>query len=389
MNTGRTIFAQLLDGIDRTEFDRCARQYPLVRRPRTFSAFDHFAAMVFAQLTYRQSLRDIEACLNARVDRLYHAGIRGHVSRTNLAYANEHRDWHVFAEAAAVLMRRARRLCRTNASSPGIEADIFAFDASLIDVSLALCPWAHRQQSQAAVRLNVLLDTRTNVPDFASITEGDKHEVGTLDDLPLRAGAFYIMDRGYIDFQRLHRFQEQGAFFLVRGKSNLRFRALRSTKVDRSTGLRCDQVICLTHRPSARQYPQPLRRIRYIDPQSGTGFVFLTNNFDLEAATITELYRRRWQVELFFRWIKQHLRLRWFFATSANGVRVQIWTALCAHLLVAIARERHHLDASLYQILQVVSVGIWEKSPLDQLLTKPPLPDQQTDFCDLLMINHS
>ena len=389
MNTGRTIFAQLLDGIDRTEFERCARQYPLVRRPRAFSAFDHFAAMVFAQLTYRQSLRDIEACLNARVDRLYHAGIRGHVSRTNLAYANEHRDWHVFAEAAAVLMRRARRLCRTNASTPGIEADIFAFDASLIDLSLALCPWAHRQQSQAAVRLNVLLDTRTDVPDFASITEGNKHEVGTLDDLPLRAGAFYIMDRGYIDFRRLHRFQDQGAFFLVRSKSNLRFRALRSTKIDRSLGLRCDQIIRLTRRSAARDYPQTLRRIRYTDAQNGVGFVFLTNNFALDAASITELYRRRWQVELFFRWIKQHLRLRWFFATSPNGVRVQIWTALCAHLLVAIARERHHLDASLYQILQVVSVGIWEKCPLDQLLTKAPPSDLQTEFYELLMINDS
>lgn len=389
MNTGRSVFAQLLDGIDRTEFERCASQFPLTRRTRAFSAFDHFCSMVFAQLTYRQSLRDIEACLNARADHLYHAGIRGKVTRSNLAYANEHRSWRVFAEAAQVLMRRARRLCRDLPTSPDLVADIFAFDASLIDVSLALCPWAHRQQSQAAVRLNVLLDTATDVPDFASITEGDKHEVATLDQLPLRPGAFYVMDRGYVDFQRLHRFNEHGAFFLVRAKSNMRFRIVTSTKVDRSLGLRCDQVISLKYKPSLHCYPERLRRIRYFDTQNAVTFVFLTNNFELDAFLITELYRRRWQVELFFRWIKQHLRLRWFFATSPNGVRIQIWSALCAHLLVAIARERHHLDASLYQILQIVSVCIWEKVTLGELLAKHPVADLQMDFHESFMINDS
>lgn len=390
MNTGRTVFSQLLEGIDRTEFERCARKYPLVRRPRAFSAYDHFASMVFAQLTYRQSLRDIEACLNARADRLYHAGIRGRVSRSNLAYANEHRSWRVFAAAAEVLMRRARRLCRTGfVWGDAFPADIFAFDASLIDVSLALCPWAHRQQSQAAVRLNVLLDTRTDVPEFASITEGDKHEVGTLDDVPIQRGAFYVMDRGYVDFRRLHRFHTQGAFFLVRAKSNLRFRTIASRKVDRARGLRCDQTIRLSRKQSAVGYPDLLRRIRYIDTENAVTFVFLTNNFDLAAPIISEVYRRRWHVELFFRWIKQHLRLRWFFATSPNGVRVQIWSALCAHLLVAIAKERYRLPASLYQILQVVSVCAWEKCPLDELLTKPAIHDFQTDFCELLISNDS
>ncbi|MDB6128134.1 MAG: hypothetical protein JWM35_2030 [Verrucomicrobia bacterium] len=353
------------------ELERCAERFPLRRKARAFSAYDHFATMVFAQLTYRQSLRDIEACLNARPDQLYHNGIRGRVSRSNLAYANEHRSWQVFAAAAAVLMRRARRLACATPSANGIDADIFAFDASLIDLSLALCPWAHRQQSQAAVRLNVLLDTQLELPVFCSVTAGDKHEVAGLDEVPLHPGAFYIMDRGYVDFARLHRLHTGGVFFVLRAKSNLRFRLLRSTKVDRSSGLRCDQLIRLTRRRSARGYPHHLRRIRYCDPTQQRSFVFLTNHPTLAALAVTELYRRRWQVELFFRWIKQHLRLRWFFATSPNGVRVQIWSALCAHLLVAIAQQRLSLDASLYQILQVVSVSIWGKSPLSELLTKP------------------
>ena len=323
MNTGRSVFAQLLDGIDRSELERCVAKFPTVRRTHAFSAYDHFAAMTFAQLTYRQSLRDIEACLNARADRLYHAGIRGRVSRCNLAYANEHRSWRAFAAIAEVLMRRARRLCQPASSPSLVEADIFAFDATLIDLSLALCPWAHRQQSEAAVRLNVLLDTKLEVPDFASITEGNTHEVRVLDEVPVHPGAFYVMDRGYLHFRRLHRLHTNGAFFVVRSKSSVRFRIVRSTKVDRTHGLRCDQIIRLTRRPTAASYPDPLRRVRYFDAQSGTSFVFLTNNLELEAAIIAELYRRRWQVELFFRWIKQHLRLRWFFATSPNGVRVR------------------------------------------------------------------
>lgn len=369
MNRGRSVFAQLMAGIDRTEFERCARRYPLVRRPRTFSAYDHFASMVFAQLTYRQSLRDIETCLNARAEGLYHAGIRGRVSRCNLAYANEHRNWRVFAEVAQVLMRRVRRLgLPSQAGTPSPE--VFAFDASLVDVSLALCPWAHRQQAQAAVRLNVLLDTHLAVPAFASISGGDTHEVRTLDELPLRPGAVYVMDRGYLDYARLHRLHTHGVFFLVRAKAGLRFRVERSTKVDRSTGLRCDQLIRLTHPLARRSFPDTLRRVRYRDASSERSFVFLTNHHALPALDVAELYRRRWQVELFFRWIKQHLRLRWFFATSPNGVRVQIWTALCAHLLVAIAQHRDKLPASLYQILQISSVCIWEKQPLASLLSR-------------------
>jgi hypothetical protein len=390
MNQGRTVFAQIMDGIDRTEFERCAQKFPLVRAPRCFSAYDHFASMVFAQVTYRQSLRDIEVCLNARPERLYHVGIRGRVSRSNLAYANTHRSWRVFASVAELLMRRARRLYSSAQDKEQLPFQIFAFDASLMDVSLALCPWAYRQPFEAAVRLNVLLDTATDVPEFASVTSADRHEVSTLDQLPLTPGAFYVMDRGYLDFHRLNRFNAHGAFFLVRGKSNLRFRAICSRKVERSLGLRCDQVVKPRHQLSRKSYPEPLRRIRYFDTQSATSFVFLTNNFELEASALTELYRRRWQVELFFRWIKQHLRLRSFFANSPNGVRVQIWSALCAHLLVAIARQRHQLHHfSLYQILQVVSVCPWEKVPLHELLTTTPSINLQTDFCDLLSINDS
>lgn len=375
MNTPRTVFAQLLDGIRQAEFERCVEEHPMVRKPRSFSAYDHFACMVFAQLTHRQSLRDLETCLNARPELLYHAGIRGRVSRCNLAYANEHRDWRVFALAAEVLMRRARRATeRPDAVAP-VDADILAFDASLIDVSLALCPWAHRQQSQAAVRLNVLLDVAVDLPRFASVTAGDQHEVGALDELPLYPGSYYIMDRGYLDFRRLHRLQRHGAFFVGRARSNLRFRAVRCTQVDKTKGLRCDQTITLRRAPSARAYPEPLRRIRYVDPEHGHTFVFLTNQFALDATVITELYRRRWQVELFFRWIKQHLSLRAFFATSPNGVRLQVWSALCAHLLVAIAQQRLALPGSLYQILQLTSVCIWEKSSLSELLTKPPQTD--------------
>jgi hypothetical protein len=268
-----------------------------------------------------------------------------------------------------------------------VEAEVFALDASLIDLSLALCPWAHRQQSQAAVRLNVLLDTKLELPVFASVTEGKTHEVGSLDEVPLHPGAFYLMDRGYVDFGRLHRLHAHGVFFIVRAKSNLRFRLLRSTKVDRSGGLRCDQLIRLTHRSSRCAYPQPLRRIRSFDPQQARSFVFLTNHPTLPASTVSELYRRRWQVELFFRWIKQHLRLHWFFATSPNGIRVQIWSALCAHLLVAIAQQRLQLDATLYQILQVVSASIWEKCPLPELFIKPIRNAPPIDLPEQLMIN--
>lgn len=386
MNTGRSVFAQLMEGIDRTEFERCAQRHPLVRRPRAFSAYDHFAAMIFAQLTYRQSLRDIEACLNARAEGLYHAGIRGRVSRCNLAYANEHRSWRVFAEVAQVLMRRARRLGQPEPAG-ALAAEVFAFDATLVDVSLALCPWAHRQQSQAAVRLNVLLDTHREVPVFASISGGDTHEVRALDEVPLHPGAVYVMDRGYFDFARLRRLHDHGVFFIVRAKAHLCFRVRQATKVDRTTGLRCDQRIRFARPQAVRAFPETLRRIRYFDDASAKSFVFLTNQLSLPALSVAELYRRRWQVELFFRWIKQHLRLHWFFATSPNGVRVQIWTALCAHLLVAIAQQRHQLPASLYQILQVTSVCIWEKQPLATLLAKAPPPQNHPEPSQQLIIN--
>lgn len=372
MNLTRSVFAQVLEGIRPAEFERCAAQPPMVRRPRRFSAYDHFACMVFARLNRRRSLRVLEACLNARPDRLYHAGIRGRVSRCNLADANEHRDWRVVARATEVLLRRVRR-GRGTTPAP-VAADILAFDASLIDVSLALCPWAHRQQSQTAVRLNVLLDVALELPRFASVTAGDRHEVAGPDEVPVYPGSYYIMDRGYLDFRRLHPLRPA-----------LPRRALHP--VDKAGGLRCDQVIVLRRAPSARAYPEPLRRIRYVDPEHGHTFVFLTHQVALAPAVIAELYRRRWQVELFFRGIKPHLSLGTFFATSPNGVRIQVRSALCAHLLVAIAQQRLALPGSLDQILQPVSVCIWEESHLPELLAKPEATAFGTDSPSQLRIN--
>jgi hypothetical protein len=372
MNAGRTVLAQLLAGLDRTEWERCERRHGLGRRSAAFSSYDHFVTMVFAQLTYRQSLRDIEACLNALPERRYHAGIRGRVTRSNLAYANEHRSHLVFAAAADVLMRRIRRLAPPIAAAAPWESEVFAFDATLVDLSLALCPWAHRQQSKAAIRLNVLLNTELEVPEFASITAGNTHEVHALEQLPLKPGAFYVLDRGYVDFERLHRLHRGGVWFVVRARSNLRFRVTGSRRVDQAAGLRCDQTIMLSRRASRCRLPGTAEAYPASPDRSGNTFVLLTNHPELAADLVPQLYRRRWQVELFFRWIKQHLRLRWFYSTSPNGIRVQIWSALCAHLLVAIAKERLAPSASLYQILQIASVCIWEKVPLAELLAKQP-----------------
>jgi hypothetical protein len=340
------------------------------RNTPALSAYDHFAAMVFAQLTYRESLRDIEACLGSRRQLLYRSGIRGEVKRCNLAYANERRDWRLFAEVAAVLMRRARRLYREQPSELGLEADLFALDATLIELSLALFPWARWQRNHAAMKLNVLLDLRGDIPAFVSLGKGDRHEIHALDEIPLFAGSYYVMDRGFTDFERLARLHKAGAWFVIRAKGNLHFYVMESRKVDRNTGLRCDQSIRLRGFYSRQHYSEPLRRIRYYDAESDLSLVFLTNNFDLPALTVAAIYRERWQVELFFRWIKQHLKLRGFFSTHPNGVRVQIWSAISAYLLVAIAKREYALPGSLYQILQIVSISALEKVPLPELFAQ-------------------
>ena len=351
------------------------------------SAYDQFAAMVFAQLTYRESLRDIEACLASRRRVLYHAGIRGAVKRCNLAYANEHRDWRLFADLAAVLMRQARRLYQDRPAELDLDGDLFALDATVIELSLKLFPWARWQRAQASVKLNVLLDLRGDIPVFASIFEGNRHEVASLDEIPVYPGSFYAFDRGYLDYLRLHRLHTAGAFFVTRFKTNTRYYVAESRPIDEKTGLRCDQTIRLNSAKGRRCYPEALRRVSYVDPESGQALVFLSNQFELDALIIAMIYRRRWSIELFFRWIKQHLRLRGFFSNSANGVRVQIWTAMCAYLLVAIAKREKALPGSLHQVLQVVSISALEKVAMHELFAKFDTTEDQFDIPIQLEIN--
>lgn len=389
MNNAPTIFAQIMGGLDATELARASARFPMPRASKTIRAYDHFAAMVFAQLTYRESLRGIETCLGARPSLAYHMGIRGRVTRTNLAYANDHRDWRVFSEVAAVLMRRAQRLTCDAPSALGLEADLFALDATVIELSMALFPWARWKKTLASVKLNVLLDLRGDIPVFASLHEGKKHEVASLDDIPVHAGSYYVMDRGYLDFARLYRFHQAEAFFVTRLKSNTCFYVAESRPVDQSSGLRCDQTIKLNSAVGIKGYPEKLRRISFVDPETLKTLVFVTNQFDLEALLITQIYRRRWAIELFFRWIKQHLRLRGFYSTSFNGVRVQIWTAICAYLLVSIAKQRLHLPNTLWEILQVVSIASMEQIPIAELLKPIDTSDEHIDERNQLEINYS
>lgn len=387
MNSGKTVLAQVLAGLSNEEFARCARRYPMSRDTPALSAYDHFATMVFAQLTYREGLRDIEICLGSRRRLLYHSGIRGRVKRCNLAYANEHRDARLFAEVAAVLMRRAHRLYANEPTELGLDGELFAVDASLIELSLALFPWARWQGTQAAVKLNLMLAVTTEIPAFCTLVEGRRHDVNFLDDLPLTAGSYYVFDRGYLDFRRLRRIAQAGAWFVIRAKCNTRFYVCESRPVDKATGLRCDQIIRLNSAQARRDYPEKLRRIRFCDADTGLSLVFLTNNFTLPAPLIATIYRRRWEIELFFRWIKQHLRLRGFFSTCPNGVAVQIWTAICAYLLVAIAKREMALPGSLHQVLQVVSISALEKVPLPELFTKDDTTQDQIDIPIQLEIN--
>ena len=346
--------------------------------------------MVFAQLTYREGLRGIEACLSAKTTRAYHLGIRGRVTRTNLAYANEHRDWRVFAEVAAVLMRRARRLYADTPPELGLEADLFALHATLIELSLALCPGARwRNKEQASVKLNVLLDLREQIPVFASLHEGDRHEVASLEEIPVQPGSYYAFDRGYVDFIRLRRLHTAGAFFVTRLRPDIRFYVAVSRPVDETVGLRCDQTIRFNSRQGRQEYPEAVRRISWFDPEEGRHLVFLTNCFSLEAWTIAQIYRRRWAIELFWRWIKQHLRLHGFFSNSPNGVRLQMWSALCAYLLVAILKRRKHVSHSLYEILQMVSVTPLQQTPLEELLAKYPTTETKVDIPKQLEISYS
>jgi len=368
MNLGKLVFAQITQHLPLTTFRRCVARYGGEHKVKSFSCLEQYLCMAFAQLTYRESLRDIEACLRAQEGKLYHMGIKSRVSRSTLADANEVRDWRIYAEFAQSLIGIARRLYAKEAFGVDLKETVYALDASTIDLCLSVFPWAPFCSTKAAIKLHTLLDLRGNIPTFLHISDGKLHDVNVLDLLVPEPGAFYVMDRGYIDFERLHRLHAAGSFFVTRAKSNLKAQRRYSHPVDRSTGLICDQTIVLTGFYSRQDFDTPLRRIKFKDPKTCKRLVFLTNNFALPAITIADLYRCRWQVELFFKWIKQHLRIKVFFGTSENAVKSQIWIAVSVYVLVAIVKKRLNLSASLYEMLQILSLTMFERMPLDQLL---------------------
>jgi Domain of unknown function (DUF4372)/Transposase DDE domain len=370
MNRGKLVFAQLMQHLPLTTFRRCVTRYRGAFKVKSFSCLDQFLCMAFAQLTFRESLRDIEVCLRAQSSKLYHLGIRSAVARNTLANANAVRDWRIYADFAQSLIGIARPLYAQESFGVDLQETVYALDTTTIDLCLSVFPWAVFRRAKAAIKLHTLLDLRGNIPTFIHISDGKVHEVNILDQLLPEPGAFYIMDRGFLDFERLYRFHEAGSFFVTRGKSNLKVQRRYSHPVDRTTGLICDQSVVLTGFYSQQGFEAPLRRIRFKDPETAKTLIFLTNNFVLPAFTITELYRCRWQVELFFKWIKQHLRIKAFFGTSENAVRSQIWIAVSTYVLVAIVKKRLHLSASLYEILQILSLTMFEKIPLDQLLAQ-------------------
>ena len=369
MHTGNLVFSQLMEFAPWHTFRRLVAKYRGDFNVRTFSCLDQFLSMAFAQLTYRESLRDIEACLHAQPTKLYHMGLRGTMSRSALADANESRNWRIYAEFAYSLIRTARRLYAQEPLAVDLAETVYALDATTIDLCLSLFPWAKFRTTKAAVKLHKLLDLRGAIPSFIHISDGKLHEVNVLDMLLPEPGAFYVMDRGYLDFERLYRLDQAGSFFVTRTKSNFRFKRVYSHPVDRSTGLLCDQEIELIVFYSQQGYPARLRRIRYRDAE-GRRLVFLTNHMTLPPLTVCELYRSRWQVELFFKWIKQHLRINRFFGTSENAVKTQVWIAVAVYVLVAIVRKRLNLELSLHEMLQILSVTPFEKTPLFQLLTQ-------------------
>lgn len=375
MNSGKYLFAQLMDSLPKRDFDRCVHKYKGNYRIRNFSCLDQFLCMAFAQFTYRHSLRDIETCLNSIKSKLYHLGFRGTIARNTLAQANQNRDWRIYADFAHILITQARKLYAQDRFAVDLAQTVYAFDSTTIDLCLKLFPWAHFRRRKAAVKLHTLIDLRGNIPCFIHISNGKMHDVKALDHLPMEAGAFYVIDRGYIDFARLYRFQTSMAFFVTRAKKNFQFRAQKSRSLDKATGLRCDQTIILTGANTAEEYPQSLRRIKYVDPDTGKRLVFLTNNFVLDALMIAKLYKCRWQVELFFKWIKQHLRIKTFFGTSDNAVKTQVWIAISVYVLVAIIKKENKLERSMNEILQILSLSLFEKTPLFSALSSKTATD--------------
>ena len=386
MNLGRTVFSQLMAHLPSYEFEKCVARYGGDSYLRGFSCLDQYLAMAFAQLTYRESLRDIEACLRSVGAKLYHMGLRGKVSRTTLADANERHDWRIYADFAQVLIGIARPLYAHDPIGVDLTNSLYALDSTTIDLCLSLFPWAKFRKHKAAVKMHTLLDLHGNIPTFISITDGKVHDVNILDEILPEAGAFYVMDRAYVDFERLYKFTLCSAFFVVRTKSNVLLQRRYSQAVDKTTGVRSDRTVLLTAINSAKAYPDALRRVSYLDVETKKRFKFLTNNFTLPALTIAQAYKCRWQVELFFKWIKQHLRIKAFFGTSENAVKTQIWIAVSVYVLVAIVRKRLGLEASLYQILQVLSVTLFEKTSILRALQASDFENDLGDFGNQLIL---
>jgi len=368
MDTGKPVFAQIMDFLPTYEFHQCVRRYHGHYKMKSFSCWDQFLCMAFAQLTYRESLRDIEACLRSAQRKLYHMGIRGKVSRNTLAHANQVRDWRIYADFAQILIGRARRLYANDSFGVELNQTAYALDSTLIDLCLSLFPWAKFRKHKGAIKLHTLLDLRGSIPSLVIITHGKIHDVTILDQLIFEPGAFYIVDRGYLDFARLYVIHQSSAFFVTRAKSNFSFKRLYSRPVDKSTGVQCDQIIILEGFYARKDYPEKLRRIRYFDTTQNKHLIFLTNNFTLPALTIAQLFQCRWQIELFFKWIKQHLRIKAFYGTTENAVKTQIWIAITVYVLVAIVKKHLKLDQSLYTILQILSISLLEKTPILEAL---------------------
>jgi len=378
MYSGRTVFSQVLDFLPMHKFRRCVNRYKGNKGVRTFTCLDQYMCMAFAQLTYRESLRDIECCLRAMNDKLYHTGIKGNVSRSTLADANEKRDWRIYSEFALHLINQARQLYANEDFGLELNDTVYALDASTIDLCLSVFPWARFRTTKAGVKLHTLLDLRGNIPSFIDITDAKVHDVNILDKLIPEPGSIYVMDRAYLDFERLYRMHQGSAYFVIRKKTNTNFRRLYSNKIDRDTGLKCDQIVVLTGYYSKKAFPDKLRRVKYFDLETEKLLNFFTNQFTYPALTIAELYRCRWRVEIFFKWIKQHLRIKSFYGTSENAVKTQIWIAISVYVLVAIMKKRMQIGLSLYTILQILSITLFEKKPILQVLTETDYKNQIT-----------
>ena len=384
MNTGRTIFSQIMDYLPLHEFRKCIKRYRGHYKVQSFSCLDQFLCMAFAQLTYRESLRDIEACLRSMENKLYHMGIRGNVSRSTLADANDSRDWRIYADFAQVLIHQARKLYADEDFGVELDETVYALDSTTIDLCLSLFPWARFQKGKSAIKLHTALDLRGSIPIFIKITDARVYDLCILDELIPEAGSFYIMDRGFLDFTRLYTLNLFNAYFVIRSKSNIKFRRIYSLPVDKSKGLICDQIIVLTGLYTPEYYPEKLRRIRFTDSENNKKLTFLTNNFILPAYTIAQLYKCRWQIELFFKWIKQHLRIKSFYGRSVNAVKTQIWIAISVYVLVAIIKKRIDLEVSLYTFLQILSVTAFEKVSILQVLREFSDMKQPDDSCKQL-----